>query len=165
MFLFYNVILLILLNQIYSKAIFSDKSNTNIRTNEFKEFRYLPDNYNLLKKLLKKNFDIDEQQSLVDYDNGGEINSNYVNDNNNNNNINNNNINNNNNDESEVLNEPMPMALPKSNNLDLFKNSRPFSKGNKRSFQIQTYYDALMQKDGSILLIPKDVNKNHYFIG
>ena len=36
---------------------------------------------------------------------------------------------------------------------------------NKRSFQIQTYYDAIIQKDGSILLIPKDVNKNHYFIG
>jgi hypothetical protein len=35
----------------------------------------------------------------------------------------------------------------------------------KRGFQIQTYYDALIQNDGSILLIPKDVNKNHYFIG
>ena len=38
-------------------------------------------------------------------------------------------------------------------------------KSKKRGFQIQTYFDALVQKDGSILLIPKDVNKNHYFIG
>lgn len=38
-------------------------------------------------------------------------------------------------------------------------------KSRKRGFQIQTYFDALIQKDGSILLIPKDVNKNHYFIG
>lgn len=36
---------------------------------------------------------------------------------------------------------------------------------NKRAFQIKTYFDALVQNDGSILLIPKDVNKNHYFIG
>lgn len=36
---------------------------------------------------------------------------------------------------------------------------------NKRAWDIRTYYDALIQTDGSILLIPKDVNKNHYFIG
>ena len=36
---------------------------------------------------------------------------------------------------------------------------------NKRAWDIQTYYDVFLQNDGSILLIPKDVNKNHYFIG
>jgi hypothetical protein len=35
----------------------------------------------------------------------------------------------------------------------------------KRGFQIQTYYDLLLRNDGSIMLIPKDVNRNHYFIG
>jgi hypothetical protein len=35
----------------------------------------------------------------------------------------------------------------------------------KRGIRIQTYYDPLIQKDGSILLIPKDLNQNHYFIG
>ncbi|RNA37718.1 hypothetical protein BpHYR1_052996 [Brachionus plicatilis] len=38
-------------------------------------------------------------------------------------------------------------------------------KQSKRAFHIKTYFDALIQDDGSILLVPKDVNKNHYFIG
>lgn len=38
-------------------------------------------------------------------------------------------------------------------------------KQSKRAFHIKTYFDALVQNDGSILLVPKDVNKNHYFIG
>ncbi|CAF0873011.1 unnamed protein product, partial [Brachionus calyciflorus] len=41
---------------------------------------------------------------------------------------------------------------------DLYRQS-------KRAFHIKTYFDALVQNDGSILLVPKDVNKNHYFIG
>jgi hypothetical protein len=48
---------------------------------------------------------------------------------------------------------------------ETYFNLKKNNKANKRSFQIQTYYDAVVQKDGSILLIPKDVNKNHYFIG
>ncbi len=35
----------------------------------------------------------------------------------------------------------------------------------KRSFNIRIYYDIIRMKDGTVLLIPKDVNKNHYFIG
>jgi hypothetical protein len=35
----------------------------------------------------------------------------------------------------------------------------------KRRFDIQTFYTPVIRKDGSILLIPKDTNKNHYFIG
>lgn len=47
---------------------------------------------------------------------------------------------------------------------DIVKKFRmPLS--NKRAWDIQTYYDVLKQNDGSFLLIPKDVNKNHYFIG
>lgn len=44
-------------------------------------------------------------------------------------------------------------------------DSEEYTSKSKRGFQIQTYYDALVQSDGSIILIPKDVNKNHYFIG
>ena len=35
----------------------------------------------------------------------------------------------------------------------------------KRSFHIEIYYDIIRLKDGSVLLVPKDKNKNHYFIG
>ncbi len=62
--------------------------------------------------------------------------------------------------------------LANADNMENFKrSSRNFKLQSllnnkiKRGFQIQTYYDALVQNDGSILLIPKDVNKNHYFIG
>ena len=35
----------------------------------------------------------------------------------------------------------------------------------KRSFHIEIYYDIVRLKDGAVLLVPKDKNKNHYFIG
>ncbi len=38
-------------------------------------------------------------------------------------------------------------------------------KTHKRGFNIQTFYSPVYRKDGKILLIPKDSNKNHYFIG
>lgn len=36
---------------------------------------------------------------------------------------------------------------------------------NKKGFQITTMYNIVQKEDGSVLLIPKDSNKNHYFIG
>ena len=36
---------------------------------------------------------------------------------------------------------------------------------NKRGFDIKTFFSPIYRKDGSVLLIPKDTNKNHYFIG
>lgn len=56
------------------------------------------------------------------------------------------------------LNQPHHHALVK-------KYFRIPTTSNKRAWDIQTYYDVFVQNDGSILFIPKDVNKNHYFIG
>lgn len=53
------------------------------------------------------------------------------------------------------------LDLPKPSLMRKFR----IRKSLKRSFDIRTYYDALVQNDGSILLIPKDINRNHYFIG
>ncbi len=48
----------------------------------------------------------------------------------------------------------------------LLKNFRlAMDATNKRAWNIRTYYDAYVQPDGSILFVPKDVNRNHYFIG
>lgn len=35
----------------------------------------------------------------------------------------------------------------------------------KRGIHMQVYYEPKLLKDGSILLIPKDRNKGHYFLG
>ena len=36
---------------------------------------------------------------------------------------------------------------------------------NKRANPVQRFYGPLMKKNGRIVLIPVDINKNHYFIG
>jgi hypothetical protein len=35
----------------------------------------------------------------------------------------------------------------------------------KRGLHMQVYYEPKFMKDGSVLLVPKDKNKGHYFIG
>jgi hypothetical protein len=44
-------------------------------------------------------------------------------------------------------------------------NERPIVINKKRNFKMRVYYDVKVQNDGSVLLIPKDVNRGHYFIG
>lgn len=53
-------------------------------------------------------------------------------------------------------------ASSQSNELD-FLNSKKIQ--NKRGFDIKTFYSPVLRKDGSLILMPKDINKNHYFIG
>jgi hypothetical protein len=85
-------------------------------------------------------------------------------------------------EEKSVINEA-PMIKSDYRLVDLMKPKRELSEENtlkeelfklklkslfgvkKRGIHIKTYYDPLIQKDGSILLIPKDLNQNHYFIG
>ncbi len=51
-------------------------------------------------------------------------------------------------------------------NAILSKNSEKIIENAKRSlFNIKIYYDIVHLKDGVVMLIPKDYNKNHYFIG
>ena len=44
-------------------------------------------------------------------------------------------------------------------------NSEQKSEGFKRSLRMKMYYNAVMKDDGSFVLIPKDFNRGHYFIG
>jgi hypothetical protein len=67
---------------------------------------------------------------------------------------------------NNIYDESGNLLQPSNKNKSIKKiKINEISRKSKRGFQIQTYYDALVQNDGSILLIPKDVNKNHYFIG
>ena len=54
------------------------------------------------------------------------------------------------------------------NLIDSHKN-RPNNKLKRGFFSkhhdIQIYYDVVKLKNGFVMLVPKDVNKNHYFIG
>lgn len=69
----------------------------------------------------------------------------------------------------EDLDSKIEHLLRTMNRQDTIPRKRSFLthlyKQSKRAFHIKTYFDALVQNDGSILLVPKDVNKNHYFIG
>ncbi len=135
----FSIALLFLVNQVYSKAFLNQNSN----------FFNNPSDNQL--KLMKKIF---SQKSNEDYRyQGSETEENAPIDDYSVDNVN---------EQINELKRKYDSSYETSINL---KKSNKFLGKNKRSFQIQTYYDAVVQKDGTILLIPKDVNKNHYFIG
>lgn len=51
-----------------------------------------------------------------------------------------------------------------SDELDFFQTNYKYN-NKKRGFDIKTFYSPIYRKDGSVILVPKDINKNHYFIG
>ena len=168
--LLFNTILLLLINQIYSRGVFSDKLS-HTRHTELNDFDYLTDNnLKLLSKLLSSQShhksnkiynNFEEEAQSIDYEEPAvSKSSSLLADITNTNNFD---IDERSAESSDLLNPaplyaPKPLLAPSS-----FVFRLPVKA--KRSFQIQTYYDAVVQKDGTILLIPKDVNKNHYFIG
>lgn len=137
--LIFGIALLILVNQVYSKAFLNQNSNffNNPSDNQLK----------LIKKIFSQKSNEDYRLQGSETEENAPIDDYSVD---------------NENEQINELKRKYDSAYETSINL---KKSNKFMGKNKRSFQIQTYYDAVVQKDGTILLIPKDVNKNHYFIG
>lgn len=137
--LIFSIALLILVNQVYSKAFLNQNSNffNNPSDNQLK----------LIKKIFSQKSNEDYRLQGSETEENAPIDDYSVD---------------NENEQINELKRKYDSAYETSINL---KKSNKFMGKNKRSFQIQTYYDAVVQKDGTILLIPKDVNKNHYFIG
>jgi hypothetical protein len=62
--------------------------------------------------------------------------------------------------------ENFPEEIEKEPNEKVRYNRSPFIlEKSKRRFKMKVYYDVVVQNDGSVLLIPKDINRGHYFIG
>ena len=138
---FASIALIVLVNQVYSKAFLNHNTNdfNNPTDNQLKLLKKIlsknnNDNYRLFSSESESIDDIPIEDYLAD-------------------------------DENELINEHKRKYDSSYDTYNNLKKSNKILGKNKRSFQIQTYYDAVIQKDGSILLIPKDVNKNHYFIG
>lgn len=136
------VILIILINGVFSKSI------NKLEPYENDDGNYLSDS---TSKLLRRLFSFRRNPYELDNDDDEETNDDGYMD-----------LVNNIYDESGNILEPS--SSNKNKSIKKIKLNE-ISRKNKRGFQIQTYYDALVQNDGTILLIPKDINKNHYFIG
>ena len=132
-----------------------DNSNTQLELKLVNELLYLKKQNDLLKKealvLLKSNKD-NEDDEVTKLESGLNLADLESNDDNF--------LKNNDDDQISVDGEYDNKKISKR-----FFGFLTTTKQNKPSFKIQTYYDTLVRNDGSVMFIPKDVNKNHYFIG